>query len=197
MSTLAPPPRALASGVAGGLLLMAVFTMWWASDTTVGWPAPAATTAVTVCALAAVVFAVQAVRVLVARRRMAVELTDADRAAKPNGVLFGAVFAAEGVLIGVAVGVLTGTGLDRFLVPAIAVIVGLHFYPMARIFGRTLDLWLATWTTLVGAIGVVVVLVDGSAWPQVWSWVGAGAAAATVTYGVYMSRIAQRLLASV
>lgn len=175
---------------------MAVFTMWWASDTTVGWSAPAATTAVTVCALAAVVFAVQAVRLLVARRRMAVELTDADRAAKPNGVLFGAVFAAEGVLIGVAVGVLTGTGLDRFLVPAIAVIVGLHFYPMARIFGRTLDLWLATWTTLVGAIGVVVVLVDGSAWPQVWSWVGAGAAAATVTYGVYMSRIAQRLLAS-
>ncbi|MWV29652.1 hypothetical protein [Rathayibacter iranicus] len=196
MSVVAPPPRALVSGVAGGLLLMAVFTMWWASDTFTGWPVPAAMVVTVFCACAAVLFVVQAFRLLIARSRMSPERTDSDRATKPNGALFGAVFAAEGVLIGVAVGILGAHGLNRFLVPGIAVIVGLHFFPMARIFGRTLDLWLATWTTLVGAVGVVVVLFDGSTWPVVWSWVGAGAAAATFAYGASMSCFAQRLLAS-
>lgn len=175
---------------------MAVFTMWWVSDTFTGWPVSAATVVTVLCAAAAVLFVVQAVRLLVARRRMSADVPHSDRARKPNGALFGVVFAAEGVLIGVAVGVLGANRLNRFLVPAIAMIVGLHFFPMARIFGRTLDLWLASWTTLVGAVGVVVVLLDGSAWPVVWSWVGAGAAAATLTYGAFMVRFAQRLLVS-
>ncbi|WP_228512352.1 hypothetical protein [Clavibacter sp. VKM Ac-2872] len=80
--------------------------------------------------------------------------------------------------------------------PTIAVIVGLHFYPMARAFHRRIDLGIATWTTLVGTAGVVAVLQDGAAWPVVWSWVGAGAAAATMGYGIFMTRAARRLLRS-
>lgn len=98
MSVVAPPPRALVSGVAGGLLLMAVFTMWWASDTFTGWPVAAAMVVTVFCACAAVLFVVQAFRLLIARYQMSPKRTDFDRATKPNGALFGAVFAAEGVL---------------------------------------------------------------------------------------------------
>ncbi|MBF4590693.1 hypothetical protein [Curtobacterium sp. VKM Ac-1395] len=195
MSDETRPARALATGVASGLVLMAVFSLWWASDTFTGWPTPVATVVMVVSAVAAVLFLVQAVRLLVAGRRMSTVLSASDQARKPNGALFGAVFGAEGLLIGVAVGVLGANGLDRFIVPTIAVIVGLHFYPMARVFHRSIDTWIATWTTLVGLAGVVAVLADGSAWPLAWSWVGAGAAAATLSYGGYMTRFGQRLLA--
>jgi hypothetical protein len=196
MNAPARPARALAFGVAGGLLLMAIFTVWWASDTFTGWPTPVATTVAAICGAAAITFGVQAVRLFGAGSRFSTDVSESDNAKKPNSALFGAVFAAEGVLIGIAAGVLGSTGLDRFMVPTIAIIVGLHFYPMAHIFGRSIDLWLATWTTLVGVVGVTVILFNGFAWPIVWSWVGAGAAAATISYGVYMTRYAQQLLRS-
>jgi len=193
MTTPAPPPRALAAGIGSGLLLMALFTMWWASDTFTGWPTAVAASVTAVCGLGAIVFVAHGVRLLLSGRRMrtaAAAPTGSDRARKSEGVLFG----VEGVLIAIAVVVLGPTGLQRFLVPTIAVIVGLHFYPMARVFRRRIDLGIATWTTLVGTAGVVAVLVDGAAWPLVWSWVGAGAAIATMAYGVYMTRAARPLL---
>ena len=197
MDTAAPPPRVLATGIGSGLLLMAVFTMWWASDTFTGWPTAVAASVTAVCGLGAIVFVAHAVRLLLAGRRMrtaTLATTASDRARKSDGALFGMVFGAEGVLIAIAVVVLGATGLQRFLVPTIAVIVGVHFYPMARVFRRRIDLGIATWTTLVGAAGVIAVLADAAAWPLVWSWVGAGAAIATMAYGVYMTRAVRQLL---
>ena len=197
MDTAAPPPRVLATGIGSGLLLMAVFTMWWASDTFTGWPTPVAASVTAVCGLGAIVFVAHAVPLLLAGRRMrtaTLATTASDRARKSDGALFGVVVGAEGVLIAIAVVALGATGLQRFLVPTIAVIVGLYFYPMARVFRRRIDLGIATWTTLVGAAGVVAVLADGAAWPLVWSWVGAGAAVATLAYGIHMTRAARRLL---
>lgn len=174
--------------------MMAVFSLWWASDTFTGWPAPIAATVTVVCGTAGLVFCVCALRLLRASRTGKSTPNDSDRARRPNGVAFGAVFAAEGVLIGVAVGVLSANSLDRFTVPTIAVIVGVHFFPMARIFDRTIDLWLGAWTTLVGATGITAIAFNAPDWPVVWSWVGLGAAAATLSYGMYMSRYARRLL---
>ncbi len=57
------------------------------------------------------------------------------------------------------------------------------------------DTWIATWTTLLGLAGVVAVLADGSERPLAWSWVGAGAAVATLSYGGSMTGFGQRLLA--
>ncbi|WP_146239619.1 hypothetical protein [Curtobacterium sp. MCSS17_011] len=197
MSVETRPPRTAVTGVASGLVLMAVFSLWWASDTYTGWPTAAGTVVMVVSAVAAVVFLVQAVRLFVAGRRLSTVLSASDQARKPNSALFGAVFGAEGVLIGIAVGVLGANGLDRFIVPTIAVIVGLHFYPMARVFRRSIDNWIATWTTLVGVAGVVAIIVDAAGWPLAWSWVGLGAALATLSYGVYMTGLGERLLARV
>ncbi|KUL26905.1 hypothetical protein [Actinoplanes awajinensis] len=79
------------------------------------------------------------------------------------------------------------------MVPAIALIVGLHFYPMARVFQRTIDLYLATWTTVVGLAGIVA-LVAGAPLAQVTGFVAVGAALATTAYGLYIAREAGRLI---
>jgi hypothetical protein len=71
--------------------------------------------------------------------------------------------------------------------------VGLHFYPMARVFRRTIDLYLATWTSLVGLAGIGA-LAAGAPKNPVTGLVAVGAALATTTYGVYIAREAGRLM---
>ena len=48
------------------------------------------------------------------------------------------VFAAEGIAIFLAVNVLANIGKNAFLIPTIGIIVGLHFLPLARLYGRAL-----------------------------------------------------------
>jgi len=50
------------------------------------------------------------------------------------GKLFGIVFAAESVLIWLCATLLAHLGLNLWIPIAIAVIVGLHFIPLARVF---------------------------------------------------------------
>jgi hypothetical protein len=193
-----PPPRALAHGIAGGLVLMAVFTAWWASDSLYAGHRPAAVAFTALGAAAAVVFLVQAVRLVRAGRSMPRELDAVDQEhRRRSGRTFGIVFAAEGLLIGVAAGVLNGTGHAEYVLPVIALVVGLHFYPMAWVFHRRLDLWLATWVTLVGVAGVLALAVSAASRDQVWAWVGVATALATASYGTYMVRYGNRLLRSV
>lgn len=174
---------------------MAVFTAWWASDSLFGGNRAAGVGFTALGAVAAVVFLAQAVRLFRAGRGMPTELDADDREQRRrSGTVFGIVFGAEGLLIGVAAGLLTNTGHGDYLLPVIALIVGLHFYPMAWVFQRRLDVWLATWTSLVGVVGIVAVALDTGARDQVWAWVGVATALATATYGTYMVRYGNRLL---
>jgi hypothetical protein len=188
------PPRGLTRGVAIGLLLMAVFSVWWTSDTFYGWARPAAIVATVIGVGAAIFFAVRSIQLLRISRRLPEQADAPGQMAKSRGRVFGYVFGAEGAFIGIAVGILGANGLEEFVVPTIAVIVGLHFYPMAWVFQRSIDVWLASWTTLVGAAGIVAVAVDRPDALLVWAWVGAGVAVATLLYGTYMSRFAGQLL---
>jgi hypothetical protein len=53
---------------------------------------------------------------------------------KRIGVWFGIVFGIEGVLIALASTLLSTFQLDSFIAPSIALIVGIHFLPLARLF---------------------------------------------------------------
>jgi archaellum biogenesis protein FlaJ (TadC family) len=48
--------------------------------------------------------------------------------------MFGLVFSAEFVLIGLGASILISKGLNDLVVPIIAIIVGVHFFPLARLF---------------------------------------------------------------
>lgn len=51
------------------------------------------------------------------------------------------VFAGEGIAIFLAVNVLANLGRSALLIPTIGVIVGLHFMPLAKLYGRQVFYW--------------------------------------------------------
>jgi hypothetical protein len=188
------PPRAAVVGVVTGLFLMAFFTLLWSGNTFAAWPVTVAWPIWVVFALLALGFVAQGVRLIRARKRFPAELSEADaQYRRTSGQAFGIIFGAEGLAIGIVVMILNATGNPGYVVPAIALIVGLHFYPMARVFRRTIDLYLATWTTLVGLAGIVA-LAAGAPLDQVTGFVAVGAALATTAYGLYIAREAGRLI---
>ena len=57
------------------------------------------------------------------------------------GITFGIVFGAEGLLIFLAVNVLTHFHLEPYIMSVVAAIVGLHFLPLATLFRVPLYYW--------------------------------------------------------
>ncbi|TXR52886.1 hypothetical protein [Quadrisphaera setariae] len=187
-------PRGLLDGVVVGLVLMAVFTTAWSANTLGTWPGALGTAITAVGVLASTWFVVTAVRLARTRGRASTATTpEEQRWQKRAGMAFGWVFTAEAVLIVVAANVLGGIGRPDLVLPAIALVVGVHFYPMARIFRRRIDTWLATALSAVGLAGLLVLLLTSASRDLVWGVVACGAALTTGAYGVYFTRMATAL----
>jgi uncharacterized membrane protein len=181
------PDRILARGVSLGLFLMAFFTLGWTGNTFSGWPPLAAGVVYAAGLFAALLFAVRGIQLIRARPRMPEPVLSAEDADQGRviGRSFGLIFGAEIVLIVLATLILGLTGQGDYNVPVIALIVGLHFYPLGRVFGRRIDYFIATWVVLVGVAGIVTIAATEVTPPNVWSFVGLGAALGTGAYGVY------------
>jgi len=189
MSDEATLPRPAVHGIAFGLIFMAVVTVAWSSLAGYGWRGIAAWLPPALAAVAAVAFVVNGVRLIANARRFPPPTAPEDvERARRTGRDYGIVFGTEGVLIAITSIVLARLGRQDDNVPAIALIVGLHFAPMARIFDRTVDYWISAWVSLVGVAGLVAIHAGATSVPAAWSAVGVGTALGTAAYGVYMSR---------
>jgi hypothetical protein len=71
---------------------------------------------------------------------------------KRAGMFFGIIFGAEGGLIALCAALLARVGLDIWVPIAAAVIVGLHFIPLARLFEVRLYYWTGA-ITVLGMLG--------------------------------------------
>ena len=71
-----------------------------------------------------------AIILLALRVRPQIEVLPQELARRKRLIIFAT--AAEGVLLSVAVNALVNTGLSNLVAPAAAIIVGLHFLPLAR-----------------------------------------------------------------
>ena len=72
------------------------------------------------------------------------------------GKTFSAVFGAEIVLIGLAVNLLPAVGLEPLAIPVVAVIVGVHFIPLARLFKAGVYYLTATVSVIIGISSLIV-----------------------------------------
>ncbi|MGB6687438.1 MAG: hypothetical protein WBE76_06315 [Terracidiphilus sp.] len=70
---------------------------------------------------------------------------------KRAGILFGIIFGAEGGLIALCATLLARMGLDIWIPIAVAIIVGLHFLPLARVF----EVPLYYWTGALSVLGML------------------------------------------
>jgi hypothetical protein len=75
-----------------------------------------------------------------------------------------------------------------------ALVVGLHFYPMATIFQRKIDYYLATWATLIALTGFYLSLKKKLPESDVMAFVGVGLGLATSAYGFYTILYGRSLL---
>lgn len=177
-----------------GLALMAFFTaVWtaWAYSSSGGW----FLTLAVAFWLVAVALAVNSVLMFRALRRFPTTVgADADEEGRVIGRRFGIVFAAEGIAIGIVCGVLGPLGLYQYIAPAISLVVGAHFIPLAWVFQRRADVWLGSFTAAVGVAGVITVAMNPDGYLMVWTIVGFTTAAVTITYGVLMSVAKQGML---
>jgi hypothetical protein len=119
--------------------------------------------------------------VLIRYARSLPETTSPEESAagKKIGMWFGIVFGLEALLIALTSIVLGRLQADRFIPPAIALIVGLHFLPLARLF-RVTFYYITGALLSVLALAVIIALMRGLpiAGPSPYNWslvVGIGA----------------------
>ncbi len=127
--------RGFARGAAIGALVLTGFGGFWAFESVVNQP-EARTWEYVAAGVTGALLAGLCVLRLVGASNLA-EADDpalAARAGRRMGMSFGIIFGIEGLLIGAAAGALARAGRPLLIPVAIALIVGLHFFPLARVF---------------------------------------------------------------
>ena len=186
-------PRIAVRGIATGLLMMAVFTMMW-SGIAYG-SLDHGLVVLIIASLIGITFIANAVYLFRISKEFPDLQSEADKAeGKRTGKWFGIIFGAEGLGIFIAVNLVINMGYADLTIAVIALVVGLHFYPMAKVFKRTIDYYLATWTTLIAICGIVLILNKTYSTATVDAFVGVGTAIATSCYGVYMIYAGRNLI---
>lgn len=175
-----------------GLLLMAGFTALWAAWVPYGLPDVAGAVIVTMFLTFSVVLVVNGVALL--RLSTLMPLPTAEEMSGRGRTLrigFGAIVAAEGLVIGSVCTVLAGEGEGDYFGPAIAMVVGLHFIPFAFLFRRRIDLYIGGWVALWAAVGVWMIATEFAGPPLATSVVAITTAIGTASYGSYLLRVAR------
>jgi hypothetical protein len=152
-----PRTAAHLRGVAVGALILTGFGSFWVLIALASWqPRPnlalAAGLAVTCGLLLAAVW-----RLVTAGRAPAAK--DAEAAAargRKAGLAFGLIFTLEGGLIALGAILLTRAGLPLWIPPLAALVVGIHFFPLAAVFGVPLYHWtggaMVVWVLICASI---------------------------------------------
>jgi hypothetical protein len=188
-------PAAAIRGTATGLLMMAFFTCLWSGIAFGGLQLSIYKFALIIFLFLIILFIVYAIKFFGIAKHFPASLSAEDAAEKKKmGKWFGIIFGAEGLGIFLAVNIVINMGHPDLIIPAIALVVGVHFYPMAKIFKRKIDYWLATWSTLIAVCGIVFTLNKTMPSNDILTFVGVGIALATSSYGLYMISDGKRLI---
>lgn len=102
---------------------------------------------------------------------------------KSKGFMY--IFIAEGAAILILKNVLVNIDRDDWFLPGVAAIVGLHFFPLAKVFNRKFDYYMGAFVCLVAITGFVL-LSKGYSTAVTTPVVSTGCAIATSIYGTMM-----------
>ena len=179
-------PRIVIQSIGGGLLLMALFTMMWSGIAEGGLQGSDNYLVIIIFSAFSLAFIVYGTYLFLIAKRFPKISTDTEKLeGKRIGKWYGIIFGIEGTSIPIVVFILSAFHHDDFIIPGIALIVGLHFYPMAKVFRRQIDYYLATWTCIIALVGIIMTI-RNSAQSIIFPLVGIGVALATTSYGTYM-----------
>lgn len=188
-------PAAAVKGNATGLFMMALFTMIWAGIAYGGLHGTAYALLLFIFPLLSIYFIVKGIALFKIAKNFPKLTSEADIAEEKRiGKWFGIVFGAEGLGIFIGINIVVNLGYPELTIPVLALVVGLHFYPMGKIFKRTIDYYLATWSTLIAICGIIFTLKKMMPANYILAFLGVGLAIATSCYGLYMAKKATKWL---
>ena len=180
-------PGAAVKSISTGLVMMAFFTLLWACIGFAGLKGGNYWFALLIFPAFSILFVVNAIKLFGIVKYFPKLTSEADIAEeKKMGKWFGIIFGAEGLGIFIGINVVINLGHPDLTIPVIALVVGLHFFPLAKVFKRTIDYYLATWSTLIAVSAIVFTLNKTMTENAVLAFVGIGIAIATSCYGFYM-----------
>jgi hypothetical protein len=107
-------------------------------------------------------------RLLASRKIPIVDDPVAAAKGKRVGILFGIIFGVKAGLIALCSTLLARRGLGLWIPIAIAIIVGVHFLPLARVFEVRLYYWTGSLSVL-GVLGCLLIS-DWEHGCSVWDW---------------------------
>ena len=180
-------PGAAVKGIATGLCMMAFFTLLWAGIAFGGLKATNWWFLLIIFPALSIVFVINAVKLFGIAKYYPKLTSEADLAEeKRMGKWFGIIFGAEGLGIFIGINVVINLGYPQLTIPVLALVVGLHFFPLAKVFKRTIDYYLASWSTIVAILSIILTLNKTLAESGTLAFTGVGIAVATSGYGIYM-----------
>lgn len=155
-----PISRAGVRGLASGIFVLAFFATYWAmAGAGIAFSGVYVTVALIVSIVIALVFFGFAVYLIVQARRLPKEVSEEEAVYwRGTGWKFGLVFLTEFVLIGVANIVLSILNKQEFAIPLTALIVGLHFLPLARLFRVNMYYGVGILMSLLAIVAIIAVL---------------------------------------
>ncbi|MGY4538449.1 hypothetical protein ACVW0P_002869 [Mucilaginibacter sp. UYNi724] len=188
-------PKGAVKGTAIGLFMMAFFTMVWAGIAYGGLHGDVYALLLFVFPLLSVFFVIKGIALFKIAKNFPDSASEADKAEQKRiGKWFGMTFGAEALGIFIGIKIAVNLGYPELTIPVMALVAGLHFYPMAKIFKRTVDYYLATWSTLFALCSIVFTLKKLMPANYILVFLGVGLAITTSCYGLYMTKQATKWL---
>lgn len=177
------------NGTASGMIPMAIFTPVYAVWTMFAWPVLGTIFFIVALAFSIILF-VTAIRMLRLSRNMP-DQRNADDARIAKVMPLISNIMGFGILL--AIILLSVLDLSIWILPTVATLVALHFYPMAGLFHRTIDYYLGTLMLLAALVGFVLAAMDFE-WQIVWATTGVIGAVVTCSYGLNALVAARQIL---
>jgi len=147
------------------ILACAIFGGFWASAAISTAAIGPAIVAYILIMLITASLLVAAVRLMRHSRHMRSLSDDVSPSQRRTRWIFFAIFAAEIIALNIVANLRVSHDLPAYLMPAIAIIVGLHFYPLAKLFRATRYYTTATVMTLAGVAAVIALAIGLAANP--------------------------------
>jgi len=121
-------------GMIGGAIILTLFAAFWSIIALANWVARPSWTIPAAILATIALLAMSASRISATRGIESLDDPIAEAQGKRAGMLFGIIFSVEGVIIFLCSIVLANEHLEIWIPIGIALIVGVHFLPLARVF---------------------------------------------------------------
>ena len=180
--------------IATGLLMMAFFTLFWAANAYNGLSNTSYKWLLSIFAVFGLIFFYSAFRLIRAARNLPRPPSpDCDEIRKGD-TRMRIIFVGEGIGIFIAILLVSYLNHPELIVPAMALVVGLHFIPLGMLFKRKFDYYLAAGSILIAFLAIVFSLNNTLNPSEVLAFTGIGMAVSTTVYGSKMMLAAREVL---